>query len=140
MEISPAKRYQLANDQILLVEPFNPPIQIVNLLGTKIVTWIQRPVQILGQHLFIEALAREASRRIPARKVLIRTSWAVEVAPGGHVVDFPTHGEVYWCVGRAVVWQKRARCECLEDYWLRAGGESCGRGGAQAQVEEGADD
>ena len=63
--------HQLANDQVLLVESLLPALQIVQLVIGQTVQIIQRSLEVLRQHVFVEALAGQAARGIPASKVLV---------------------------------------------------------------------
>ena len=51
-------------------------------------------MQILGQHVFIEAPASQSATRIPPCEILIRTPGTVEVASGGNVEYLTAYGEV----------------------------------------------
>lgn len=120
----------------LLVKSLNPSFQILHLLRRQIFTIIQRAIEVLGQHLLVEALTRQAPRGVPPRKILIRASRAVEVAPWGDVVDFAADGQVDGGVVLAVVLEQRARGECLENDGRRARWEGGRSGWAQAEVNE----
>ena len=63
----------------LLIKPLNPPIQILNLILIQILTVVQRPIEILRQHVLIERLTGQTPRRISASKVLIRPTRSVEI-------------------------------------------------------------
>lgn len=89
----------------LLIKPLNPTLQILQLFGVQIGTIVERPVEVLGQHLLIEALAREPPGGISTREVLVGSAGTVEVAAAGHVVDFAAHRQVDWLVLGAVVGQ-----------------------------------
>ena len=120
----------------LLIKPFDPPIQILQLLRPQILAGIQRPIQILRQHLLIEALTRQSSRCISSREVFVGPAGTVEVAAGRDVVDFATDGEVDRGVVLAVVFEEGARGECLEDARAGLRGEGDGVGGAEeAEVD-----
>lgn len=82
----------------LLIKPFNPPLQILQLRRPQITTIIQRPIQILRQHLLIKTLTRQPPRRIPPRKVLVWSARPIEVSPPCYVVDFSFYGEVDFSV------------------------------------------
>jgi hypothetical protein len=124
----------------LLIEPLHPPLQILPLLPRQILTRVQRPVQILRQHLLVKALTRQPPRRIPPRKVLIHAAWPVEVPTGRNIVDFPLHRQVHRPVVLAIVRQQRAGRERAEDGRGRSLGELDGRGGAEAQVQDRAEE
>jgi len=49
---------QLADDQVLLEEPLLPARHRLELVPGKIGQGVQRPVQILGEHLLVEAALR----------------------------------------------------------------------------------
>ena len=100
----------------LLVEPLDPTLQVLQLLGAEILTIIKWTIEILGQHLLIEALTRETSRSITAGEVLVRSAGSVEVASAGHVVDFSLHGQVHGLTVFAVIGQQGPWCEGSEDY------------------------
>ena len=120
----------------LLIEPFNPPIQILQLIRAQIITLIQRPIQVLRQHLLIKTLTRQSPRRIPSRKVLIWSSRPIEIAPRSDVVYLAAHSEVDGVTGCAVVLEEGAWGECLEDFggWLAWEGDGVG-GAEEAEVE-----
>src|SRR6266480_199948 len=66
-----ASNHQRVIESHLLIKLLNPPIQILNLILTQIITVIQRPVQVLGQHFFVKRLTSQSPRRISACKILI---------------------------------------------------------------------
>ena len=72
----------------LLIKPLDPPIEVFELFAVQILALIQRPVEIFGQHLFVEALACETAGGVSAGEVLVGPAGAVEIAAGGYVVDF----------------------------------------------------
>lgn len=121
----------------LLIKPFHPPPQILPLLPRQILTRIQRPIQILGQHLLIKALTRQSPRGIPPREVLIHPARTVEISSGGHVVDFSLHSEIHGPVVGAVVGQQGSGREGAENGGGGALGEFGGGSGAEAEVEDG---
>lgn len=121
-------RHKLANDVILLREPLLPPLQRVHLLGAQISQRVQRPIQILRQHVLVEAAARQATTGIPARKVLVGPAGAVKVAAARDVEDDAADGHVDGAVVGAVEGQEGVRVVGLEDDGGRLSGELRGRG------------
>ena len=131
-------RYQLPHHQILLTKPLFPPPQRLHLLTSQILQFIQRPFQILGEHIFIEAPARETSARIPTREILVGSAWSVEVSPGGDVENPSAHSEIDGHVILPAVGEELWGSEDFEDGGRGWFGEGCcGRlGGPEAHVEE----
>jgi hypothetical protein len=111
-------------------------MQVLELIFIQIITIVQGPIEIFGQHLLVEALTRQTPGRIPAGKVLVRPAGPVEIAAGGDVVDFAAHGEVDGLAGLAVVLEQRAGRVGLEDDGGGAFGQRGGRRRAQAVVGE----
>jgi len=124
----------------LLVKPLDPALQILQLLGLKILAIVERAIKVLGQHLLVEALTSQTPRGIATREVLVGTTGAVEVAPARHVIHFALDCEIHRRSIFAVVWEESSWCECAEDD--RLGGVRNGRwcGGLETVVEEGCDD
>lgn len=110
-----ALSHQLANNQVLAEESLLPALQALHLLVPEPLERVKRAVEVLGQHVLVEAVAREATARIATSKVLVWTARPVEVAAAGDVEDAAPHGHVDGHVVRAVVGQQRARGEGAED-------------------------
>jgi len=127
---------QLPHNEILIRKPLVPPIQILDLIGIQIPTVIQRPLQILREHVLVETLAREPPRRIPAGEVLVGPTGPVEVAAGADVEDLAADGEVDGLAVVAVVREEGARGEGAEDDRGWAFGEGGGGLGSEAEVDE----
>jgi hypothetical protein len=108
-------RNQLPNHQILLRKLLLPPLQRLQLLPIQIRQRIQRPIQILRQHILIKTPTRQPATRIPPREVRIRSAGTVKVPAGGDVEDAAAHGEVYWFAVQAVFGQQCPWREGLED-------------------------
>jgi hypothetical protein len=119
----------------LLIKPLHPPLQILPLLSRQILTGIQWPIQILRQHLLIKALTCQTPCRIPPCKVLIHATGPVEIPSRGHIVDFALHRQVHRPVILTIVRKQRARRERAEDGRGGAFWELDGRGGAEAEVK-----
>lgn len=102
----------------------------------QIFTIIQRPIKVLRQHVFIKGLTSQPSRRISARKILIRPAGSVEISSGRHVVNFSFHGEVHGFAVLAIVLQERSGRVRLENDGRWAFGEGDGRCGAKTVVGE----
>lgn len=103
--------HQLANNQILLAEPFFPPTHGLQLLIVQVLKSIQRSIEILGQHFLVKATARKTSTGVAASEVRIRTAWTVEVTSRCHIKYAATHRQVYWhtilaIVGKELGWGK----------------------------------
>lgn len=134
---------QLADDQVLLEEPLLPARHRLELVPGKIGQGIQRPVQILGEHLLVEAALRQTSRRIAASEVFVRPTRSVEVAPAGNVEHATTDGEVHRLAVLTIVGKKGARGKCTENnggLLLREGDGGLrleeGEGGVEDDAEE----
>jgi len=136
MKIGLLECHQFPNDKILFVKSLNPTVQVLELFRRQVLAVVQRPVEVLGQHVLVEALAGQAPRRISAGKVLVRSPGAVEVAPAADVVDLASDGEVHGRVVLAAVFQERARRVGLEDDRGRAFGEHRRLLRLHAEVEE----
>lgn len=95
----------------LLIEPLNPALEVIELLLGEISAVVERAVEVLGEHVLVEALAGEAARGIAAGEVLVGPAGSVEVAPGRHVVHLAAHRKVYRLIVRPVVRQQRPRRE-----------------------------
>lgn len=107
----------------LLIESFDPTLEVFKLFGCKIGTIIQRPIEVLCQHFLIEALTSQTPRGVPAGEVLIGTSRSVEVASTADVVDFTPNSQVDGTIVLSVVFEQCARGEGLEDDGFRALGQ-----------------
>ena len=64
---------QLPYNKVLLQESLLPPLEILQLIGIQVLEVVKRALQILGEHLQVEALVGETARGIPAGEVLV---WA----------------------------------------------------------------
>src|SRR4051794_28523364 len=82
------------HNKVLLTEAVLPTLECLQLIAGKVCQSIKRAIQILGQHLLVEAPLRKAPRGIAARKVGIWPTWAVEVTAAGDVEHAAAHGEV----------------------------------------------
>lgn len=128
-------RHQPPNDQILALELLLPAIHGLHLLGAQVAQGVERPVEVLGQHVLVEAPAGQAAARIAAGKVLVGPAGAVELAAVADVEDAAAHGEVDGSAVLAVVGQERARGEVAEDDGRALLGEGGRRGGSYGGVE-----
>lgn len=128
--------HKFADHQVLLIEPLFPPTQRIHLLRIQIFKLIQRPLQVLRQHILIEATACQASTRVASRKVVVWTSWTIEVTTRAYVKDFSSNGEVDWGAVLAIVWQESWRCEGAEDDWWWGFGECNGRLWTDSEVDD----
>ena len=108
-------RHQLPHHQILLIKPLFPPFKILHLLTTQIFQPIQRPIQILRQHLLIKALTSQASTSISASEILVWSSWTIKVATRRNVEDSSPYGHEHRLSVFAVVRSKLGWSEDLED-------------------------
>lgn len=120
-------RHQLAHDEILVAELVLPPLERLELVGRQIRQLVERAVEVLGQHLLVEAAARESARRVPAGKVGVGPAGPVEAPAARDVKDAAPHGEVHGLVVLAVERQEGAWCEDLEDGGVGVGGGDVGR-------------
>lgn len=128
-------RDQSSNDIILLIEPLLPTLQRLHLIPSQILQLIQRPIQVLCQHILIEATARQSPAGIPSREVRVRTTRAVEVASARDIKYLAAHGEVHGSSVLAVVGEERVRGVGSEDDGRRRTRECCGCGGAEGEVD-----
>lgn len=64
-------RNKLSNNQILLQESLFPALQVLQLLVIETLEIVEGTLEILGEHLFIEALACETASSVAAGKVLV---------------------------------------------------------------------
>lgn len=116
-------RHKLANNIILLRKPLLPAPQRIHLLSPQIRQRVQRPIQILSQHVLIEAPARKPAARIPTRKVCVRPARPVKVTTTGNVKDGAADGEEDGGAVFAVEGQQGVRVVGLEDDGRRGLGE-----------------
>jgi hypothetical protein len=131
-----AHGYQLADDKILFIEPLFPASQCIHLLGIQVLQRVERPIQIFGQHVLVEAAARQTSRGISASKVCVGAAGAVEVAAGGDIKDTAADGYVDWHVVEAIVGEERGRSEGAEDGWRRSARERLRGRWPEAEVDK----
>lgn len=127
-----ARGDQLADDQVLALEALLPAPQALHLLGAEALKRVQGSVEVLGQHLAVEAVAGEAAAGVAAGKVLVGAAGAVEVAARGDIEDTTAHGEVDGVAVEPIVGQQGARRVCLED----GGGGLARQLGRLARLEE----
>lgn len=112
--------HQLAHNKILAQELLLPVRQALHLVRAQPLEIVQRPLQVLCQHVLVEAVARQTPRRIAPCEIGIRPVGPVEVGARRDVKDAPAHGKVDWHAFCAVVGQQRGRDECAEEDGLRA--------------------
>jgi hypothetical protein len=62
---------QLPHNEILLQKPFLPSLQILQLVRTEILEIIQGSLQVLGEHILVEALERETAGGVAAGEVFV---------------------------------------------------------------------
>jgi hypothetical protein len=129
-------RHELPHNKILLLKPFLPSPQRLQLLAIQVFQRIKRPIQILRQHVLIETATRQSPAPIAPSEVRIWSAWPVEVAAGGDVEDAAAHGEVDGHVVEAVVREERGGCKGAEHGWRRRARERLWGGWAQAHVDE----
>ena len=65
---------QLPYNKVLLQESLLPPLEILQLIGIQVLEVVKRALQILGEHLQVEALVGKTARGIPAGEVLVWTA------------------------------------------------------------------
>lgn len=139
-----ALRNQLAHHQILFEKPALPISQGGHFFFVQVLKIIQGPMQILGQHVIIEAPASQSATRIPPCEILIRSPGPVEVAPGGNVKDLTAYGEVDGLAVLAIKGYQFGGREGFEDGGWWTLGDDGGRRRAKAVVgkhqEEGEED
>jgi len=99
---------------------FGPPVQCGALLLLQVLERVDRRAD-LRKHLLIEAIERQASRRIAPRKVAVRPAGPVEALAGGDIEDLAVDGEVHSSVVGAVEGLQGFRGESSEDYGLVGG-------------------
>lgn len=90
-------------------------MQRLHLIGPQALKPIQRPIQVLRQHIGIKAATGQPTARIPTRKVRIRSAGAVEVAAARDVEHAAPHGEVHGRVLLAVEGEQGAGRVGAED-------------------------
>ena len=135
----PPNSNQPSNNQILPLKPLHPLPQRLHLPLPQPAQIIQRPAQILRQHLLVETPARQPATGVPPSEILVRASGTIEVAAGRDVVDFAAHGQVDGGVVRAVVGEEGRGREGAEDdggrgFGEEGGGFAGGGGGKEASV------
>ena len=108
------------NNQVLALKPLLPIPHRIVLISPQIRQRIQRSIQILRQHLLVEAVKCQAARRIPSSEVGIRPTRSIEVAPRGDVEDTATDCEVDWSAVLAVIRKEGSRRKGAKDgrWWL----------------------
>ena len=84
---------QLSNNIVLLQESLLPALKRIHLLGIQSLKLVKGSIKILGQHILIEAPTRKASACIPAGKVAVWTTGAVEVATRCDIENAAAHGK-----------------------------------------------
>lgn len=128
--------YKLAHNEIFFKETLFPASQIFQLFSVKALELIQRSVQILCQHLFVEALACKSAAGITPGEVGIRPTGTVEIPPGGHVKDSTTDREVDGHAVKAIVREKLGRGKGPEDGRRRRSREGLRLGGFESPIHQ----
>lgn len=118
-----AHRHQLADNLVLLVEPVLPALESLHLIRAEPLQRVQGPVQVLGQHVLVEAAAGKTAAGVTASKVGVRAAGAVEVAATRDIEDATADGKVDRLPVLSVEGEEGVRCVGLED--------DCGRWGRQ---------
>lgn len=126
---------KLAHNEILLAESVLPPLKSLQLVPGKICQGVKRTIQVLGQHILIEAALGQTPRSIATREVGVRPAGTVEVATTADIEDPPAHGEVHGGVVLAAVREESPGGEGLED----DGRFFLGKGNGRLGPEEGVD-
>lgn len=85
---------QPAHDVVLLLEPLLPAPQALHLGVAQPLEPVQVALQVLGEHVLVEAAAREPPRGVAPGKVAVGPAGAVEVPAAGDVEDAAADGEV----------------------------------------------
>lgn len=117
------------HNKVLLTEALLPPLERLQLIPGKVRQSIKWAIQILGQHILVEAALRQTSRGIATRKVGVWPTGSVEVTAAGYVEDTPSHGKVDGGVVLAVEREQGSWGECLEDdsgFFFREGNRCLG--------------
>lgn len=136
VRLQTAYRHQLAHDEILFLKPLLPPAQSLHLLPIQILQGVQGAIEVLGQHVLVEAATCQPATRIAPRKVGVGPARPVEIAARGDVKDAAAHGQVDGHAVEAVVGEERGGREGAEDCWWGCAGEGLWRRGLEAQVDE----
>lgn len=111
-------RHQSSHNKILPLKPLLPATQRLHLLCSQPIQRIQFCLQILRQHILIEATTRQSSTRVSARKVGVRAAGTVEVLARRDVEDSAADGKVDGWLCGAVVREQGWWCEgAKEDGW-----------------------
>jgi hypothetical protein len=111
--------HQLADDQILFQKLLLPIHQGLQLVLVQIIQFVEWAMKIRGQHVLVETPLCQPSTRVPAGKVLIRSSRAVEISAWRYIEDSTSDGKVDGLAGGAVVFGQRRWGEGLEDDGVR---------------------
>lgn len=106
---------EFANDQVFLREALFPSAEGLPLLLVQVLQVVKRAIQVLGQHVLVEAAMSQTATRISASKVRIRTTGTVEVSSGRHVKNTAAHRKIDGHAIQAVVWEEVGRGEGAED-------------------------
>jgi hypothetical protein len=113
--------HQLAHNIVLFGEALLPALKGLHLVLAEALELVQGPVEVLGQHLLVEAAAGEATGGIATGKVGVGPAGPVKVAAARNVEDLAANGEEDLGTVLTVEGQERARRVRAED------GGRCGR-------------
>ena len=108
-------RDKLANNVVLPLEHLVPALQRLRLLWAEVLELVQRTVEILGQHLSIEAVASKTAGGVTASEVGIGASRAVKVPATRDIKDLTADGHEHGHVAFAVEGQQGSWGVGLED-------------------------
>lgn len=127
---------QLADDQIFLREALFPALECLQLLRVQILEIIERTVQVLGQHVLVEAAMCQASACVSSSKVGIGAARTVEVSPRRHIENTSTNGEIHRHAIQAIIWEQVRRGEGAEDGGRRSARKHLRRGRLETEIDQ----
>jgi hypothetical protein len=128
--------HEFTHDQIFLFKALLPALHGLHLLVTQVLERVQRSIEILGQHVLIEAATGQSSARIAACKVCIGAARAIEVAAARYVKDTTPDCQIYGHAIETIVWEELRRSKGAK-HGRRWGAWECGWSrGLEAEVDE----
>lgn len=125
---------ELADNVVLALEHVMPALQRLHLLRAEVLQLVQRTVEVLRQHVPVEAVAGQTTGSIAAGKVGVRASGAVEVPAAGDVKDLASDGHENRHVVLAVEGKQGPWVIGLEDRRRGVAGEGRRLAGLEEEV------
>lgn len=128
--------HELSDNQVLLQEALLPALQGLELLLVQVLECVKRSIEILGEHVLVEAAKGQPSACIASSKVGIGTSRTIEVSARCDVKNSATNGKIDGHSIKAIVWKELRRGKGPEDGRRRGAGEGLGLCGPEPEVHE----